>query len=270
MTMKLRKLDPLKVKVPELRVTARFDNELYEQFKKSIAEAGQIAPIIVYQVGEEMVLCDGLHRLQEAIAHGDGGIDAVVLTGDMVDVLTKNIFLDHLRGKTPVSEMCKGITTLYQEYNLDSDQIRERTGLTRDYIERLIKVGQAGPAVLQAIDEGLIGVGIAGQLARIPSGAMRDVALAQACKFHYSVKDFTEYIDQALEELRKMQAGGAAPPPTATLPPHVYRCEGCQGVIQPKYLRPSLLCPTCFGRVFQMGQDTQAEEAQASAETPSP
>ncbi len=268
--MKLRKLAPLKVVVPELRVTARFDNELYAQFKKSIAEAGQIAPIIVYQVGEEMVLCDGLHRLQEAIAHGDGGIDAVILTGDMVDVLTKNIFLDHLRGKTPVSEMVKVLNTLYQDYHLDPDQIRERTGLTRDYIERLIKVGQAGPAVLQAIDDGLIGVGIAGQLARLPSGAMRDTALAQAAKFHYSVKDFTEYIDAALEELRKMQAVGDTPKPPPTLPPHIYRCEGCQGVIEPRYLRPSMLCPTCFGRVFAQGQEARAAEAQAPAETPPP
>ena len=64
--MKLKKVDPGTIKVPEVRVTAQFDDELLTQFKDSLDAIGQIAPIIVYQVGEELVLCDGLHRLDEA------------------------------------------------------------------------------------------------------------------------------------------------------------------------------------------------------------
>jgi len=66
--MKLRKVDPKSIKVPEVRVTAQFDEDLYEQFKSSIKEVGQITPPICYEVDRELILCDGLHRLQEAIA----------------------------------------------------------------------------------------------------------------------------------------------------------------------------------------------------------
>jgi len=130
--MELSKVNPTTIKVPEVRVTAQFDEELYQRFKDSIKAIGAIAPIICYEVEGELVLCDGLHRLQEAITAGDSAIDVVVIPGDMIDVLTKNIFLDHLRGKTPVRQMVNVIKTLNQEYNLDSEQIKEKTGLSRD------------------------------------------------------------------------------------------------------------------------------------------
>ena len=130
--MDLRRVNPHDIVVPEVRVTAQFDEELYERFKESIKAVGQITPPICYEVKEELVLCDGLHRLQEAINNGEPEISVVVIPGDMVDVLTKNIFLDHLRGKTPVSEMIKVLKTLYEDYHLDPDQIAERTGLKRD------------------------------------------------------------------------------------------------------------------------------------------
>jgi len=44
--MKLRKVDPHQIKVPEVRVTAQFDEELYAQFKESIKAVGQITPPI--------------------------------------------------------------------------------------------------------------------------------------------------------------------------------------------------------------------------------
>ena len=130
-------MDPRKIQWPEVRVTAQFDEELYAQFQESLKEIGQVAPPIVYEVEGELVLCDGLHRIQEAIANNTPSIDVAVLDGDMVDVLTKNIMVDHLRGKTPVSQMVKVIHVLNEDYDLSSDQIVERTGLTRDYVERL-------------------------------------------------------------------------------------------------------------------------------------
>ncbi|MBA7563517.1 hypothetical protein ES708_05176 [subsurface metagenome] len=117
--MKLRRVDPRTIEWPEVRVTAQFDEELYRQFKESIKAVGQIAPIICYQVDEKLVGCDGKHRCDEALAAGGQTVDVVVIPGDMVDVLTKNIFLDHLRGKTPVSQMVRVIGTLYADYNLD-------------------------------------------------------------------------------------------------------------------------------------------------------
>lgn len=268
--MKLLTVKPSEIKVPEVRVTAQFDEELYQQFKDSIKAVGRITPPICYEVGEELVLCDGLHRLQEAMANGEPTIDIVVIPGDMIDVLTKNIFLDHLRGKTRVSQMVTVIKTLYQEYNLDPDQIKEKTGLTRDYIEKLIKISQASPSVQQALDEGIIGVGHAGELARLPYAIQQEEIIAKQQVWRFTVKELHEQIDNVLREMQLIAAEG---PPTAVTEPRpiaTYHCEGCKQEVEPRYLRPVMLCPNCFGEVWRLARLRPAVEEVKSEDTPTP
>lgn len=260
--MKLRKVDPHSIKVPEVRVTAQFDEDLYEQFKHSIEEIGQITPPICYEVDKELVLCDGLHRLQEAITAGESAIDVVVIPGDMIDVLTKNIFLDHLRGKTPVSQMVKVIKTLYQEYNLDPDQIKEKTGLTRDYIEKLIRISGASPVVQEALDQGLIGIGHAFELSRLPYPIQQEEVIAKHQVWRFTVKELHEQIDAVLEQLELIKNAPPAPSSGKAREPAQYKCEGCHEVIEPRYLRPVMVCPDCFGKLWRLkkAESTEQEE----------
>jgi len=268
--MKLIKVKPSQIKIPELRVKARFDQEIWEQFQNSIREAGIVSPVIVCQVGEDLVLVDGEHRLQEAISQGLPTVDAVVFEGDMVDVLTKNLFLDHTRGKTPVSEMVKVIGALYTEYNLDPDQIKAKTGLSRDYIEKLIKISQASPSVQQALDEGWLGVGQAFQLCRLPYAIMQDELIAKQQVYRFAVADLKELVDMALGELKAI---GETPPPagpTSERPPTVYHCEGCRGETEPRYLKAVMLCPNCFGEVWRLAKVKADFKWEKSEEAPTP
>lgn len=263
--MKLRKVDPHSIKVPEVRVTAQFDEDLYQQFKDSIATVGQITPIICYEVERVMVLCDGLHRLQEAIASGESTVDVVVIPGDMVDVLTKNILLDHLRGKTPVSQMVKVIKTLYQEYNLDPDQIKEKTGLTRDYIEKLIRISGSSPVVQEALDQGIIGIGHAFELSRLPYPIQQEEVIAKHQVWRYTVKELHEQIDAVLQQMELIKTAPPVPPSGESRPPVQYACEGCHETIEPRYLRPVMLCPNCFGEVWRLAK-AQVVVSQEDAE----
>jgi hypothetical protein len=245
--------------VPAVRVTARFDEETRQLLRDSIKEIGIIAPVIVQQIGEELVLVDGLHRIEDAIAAGDSPIDVAVLDGDMADLLCRNLFLDHARGKTPVSEMVKVIGVLYSEYQLDPDKIKEKTGLTRDYIEKLIKISLASPSVQEALDQGIIGVGHAFELARLPFAIQQDEIIAKHQVWRFSVKELHEQIDQVLAA---MQAAKTSPPAVtsgASRPPPVYHCEGCKEQIEARYLRPVMLCPTCFGNVWRLARALQQE-----------
>jgi len=265
--MKLRKVNPHNIKVPEVRVRAQFDEDLYRQFQESIKAVGAISPPVVYEVGEELVLCDGAHRVEEAISNGDQTIDVVVIPGDMIDVLTKNIFLDHLRGKTPVSQMVKVIGALYQEYNLDVDQIREKTGLTRDYIEKLVKIGKASPYVQEALDQGWIGVGHAFEISRLPYPIQQEELIAKQRVYGFKVADLKGLIDQTLQEMDDMKA--APPPPAASEPPppRKYYCEGCKHEVEPRYLRPVMLCPDCFGEVWRLSRVRDNSEVEVKEET---
>jgi len=253
--MKLRRVDPHSVKVPEVRVTAQFGEDLYEQFKSSIAEIGQITPPICYEVDKELILCDGWHRLQEAIAAGDSTIDVVVIPGDMLDVLTKNIFIDHLRGKTPVSQMVKVIKTLNTEYGLDSDNIKEKTGLSRDYIEKLIKISEASPVVLESLDRGLIGVGHAFELSRLTYPIQQEEVIAKHQVWRFTVKELHEQVDAVLQQMELIKQSPPASPPGAQPRVVEYRCEGCGEVIEPRYLRPVMVCPSCYGKLWRLGKD---------------
>jgi len=268
--MDLRRVNPHDIVVPEVRVTAQFDEELYERFKESIKAVGQITPPICYEVKEELVLCDGLHRLQEAINNGEPEISVVVIPGDMVDVLTKNIFLDHLRGKTPVSEMIKVLKTLYEDYHLDPDQIAERTGLKRDYIEKVLTISTASPSVQQALDQGIIGVGHAAELARLPYALQQDELIAKHQVWRFTIKELHEQIDNVLREMKALK--DAPPPIEATQPPapRQYLCEGCHNPVEPRYLRPVMLCPDCFGGVWRLGKAAKEPEKEVSEEIPSP
>ena len=251
------------MKVPELRVRARFDQEILAQFQSSVKEAGIIAPVIVCQVGEDLVLVDGAHRLEEAIANGIPSVDAAVFEGTMVDVLTKNLFLDHMRGKTPVSEMVKLIGALASEYGLDSDQIREKTGLTRDYIEKLIRISQASPSVQHALDEGVIGVGHAFELARLPYAVQQEEIIAKHQVWRFTVKELKDQIDQVLKEMEQMAQPGAPQVMTEPRPVATYHCEGCKDEIEPRYLRPVMLCPDCFGAVWKLAKAKVSPEVKA-------
>lgn len=262
--MKLRNIDPHSIKVPEVRVTAQFDEELYQQFKDSIAAVGSITPPICYEVEGELVLCDGLHRLQEAIASGESSIPVVVIPGDMIDVLTKNIFLDHLRGKTPVSQMVHVIKTLYQEYNLDSDQIKEKTGLTRDYIEKLLRISEASPVVLDGLDRGVLGVGHAFELSRLPYPIQQEEILARHQVWRFTVKELHDQIDAVLKEMELLKTAPPTTPPGEPPPPPQYSCEGCHQIVEPRYLRPVMLCPNCFGEVWRLGK--AREESKGAVE----
>ena len=268
--MKLRKVKPSQIKWPELRVTARFDEETRQILRDSIKQVGIITPIICQVIDGEIVGCDGLHRCEDAIAEGDQPIDVAILDGDMVDLLCRNLFLDHARGKTPVSDMVKVIGGLYTEYNTDIEVIQTKSGLPRDYLERLIKISQASPEVLFALDQGAIGVGVAFQLSRLPSGLIQEEILAKSTVYRLRVADVKPLVDATLKELKLITEAPPAAPPAGPKPAVVYRCEGCKDEVEPRYLRPVMLCPTCFGRVWRLAQAAEAPKEEVSEETPTP
>ena len=265
--MKLRRVNPSQIKVPDLRVRANLDPEILSQFRSSIKEVGVIAPVIVCQVGEDLVLVDGEHRLEEAINQGLPTVDVVMFEGDMVDVLTKNLFLDHMRGKTPVSDMVRVIGALYTDYNLDPDQIREKTGLTRDYIEKLIKISQASPSVQQALDEGVIGVGHAFELSRLPYAVQQEEIIAKHQVWRFTVKELHDQIDQVLMEIGKLAEAPPVEPPKGPPREVKYHCEGCKEEVEPRYLRPVMLCPDCFGEVWRLAKTRPAPKVEVVEET---
>jgi ParB/RepB/Spo0J family partition protein len=269
--MKLRRVDPNTIKVPETRVTAQFDEELLAMFKASIREVGQTSPILCCQVDSDLILVDGLHRLMEAITNKTPRIDVNIFDGDMVDVLTKNIFVDHLRGKTPPSEMVKVIEALWKEFDLDSEQIAKRTGLSRDYVEKLQLISQLTPYCKAALDEGRIGVGHAAALTKIKDPARQETILGQVELYHWTVKatdDFVREVNRIVNKPEEVKAPGEA------LPPPKIKCRFCDIEYDITQISNPNLCTSCAGELLMIqtearrAAEQEAKRAEELAQVP--
>jgi ParB family chromosome partitioning protein len=265
--LKLRKAKPSLIRWPEERVTSVFDEETRNLLTALIKEMGLIAPIIVQEIDGELVGVDGYHRCEDAIRLGDAQIDVAVIEGDMVDLLCRNLVMDRARGKHTPSQMVRLLKTLSEKYGLDSDAIQKRTGLTRDYIERLLKISTASPSVQEALDKEIIGIGHAYELARLPYALQQDEIIAKHQVYRFSVKELHEQIDQVLVQMEMIKTAPPDQVDRAQRPPPVYNCEGCKDVVEPRYLRPVMLCPNCFGEVWRLGKARAAPEAKAEEKT---
>lgn len=261
--MKLIHVDPNKIKIPDLRVTARFDPEVEEQFKASMRTMGAVAPVLCCQVGDDIVLVDGLHRLRESIANGKKLIDVAVVDGDMVDVLTKNIFVDHLRGKTPPSEMVKVVGALYKDYGLNDEQIAAKTGLSRDYVDKMMAVSQLTPYCLEALDQGRINIGQAQALTRLTDPVRQETVLSQLLLYGWTTKALNEFITEVLSIM-----ANAPPPPAAGAPrpPPAIQCFYCRQAVDLTEIANPNTCRECSG--IMIASMVQARQQIAEEQPP--
>ena len=260
--MKVQKIKITDIMVPETRVTAVYPEEIRELLHSTIEALGVLQPIVVVKTEDHYELVDGLHRLEELQRSQALTCDAVVYEGKTEDTLLMNLVLNRVRGKVKASEMVTVIKVLWQEYGFDSDKIRERTGLTRNYIEKLQRISTAAPSLQDALDQELIGVGHAYEISRLPTHLQQDEVIAKMQIWHFSVQEVKEFIDKTLEAMKTVPVEGV---PAVALLPREYRCEGCHEVVEPRYLRPVVVCPDCFGQLWRLGKAAKEAEAKTEA-----
>ncbi len=240
--MKLRKLLITDIIVPEVRVTARMDEDTAKAFADSVAAIGVDEPVKVYQVEDKFYLSDGLHRLQEAKKAGATTIDAIVKAGTYEDVICNNLQSGHLRGKHPVSEMIKSIAYLWKEKGYDSIKIHEKTGLTQDYIEKLQKISRLTPLILAGLDEGLIGVGQAFQFTRIADPIQQESVYHTVKQYRFKGAELEGFIDDVIKMSVPQAVVGTAIPSTE---PVLVRCEYCGAEGRPGEIANPNTCAPC-------------------------
>lgn len=266
--MKLRKVKVADIKVPEVRVTARMDEETAAQFKESIKTVGIDEPPKVYDVDGVFYLSDGLHRLNEAKAAGMTWIEVYVREGTYEDVVCNNLQSGHLRGKHPVSEMIRSVAYLWQEKSYDSIKIHEKTGLSQDYVEKLQKLSRLTSLILAGLDEGLINVGQAFALTRIADPVTQESVYHTVKQYRFKGKELDGFIDDVLKiESAKAQSTTV----TAAAVPAMLKCEYCGAEGRPGEIATPNTCAACSLAMRQSVAIARAEiEAEAKAKNPLP
>jgi len=250
--MKLKQIRLDQITIPAVRVTALYAEEHLKLLKDSLAAMGTVQPIIVCADSEGYALVDGLHRLQEARERGEKVISAVIYEGGPQETLLMNLVLNRVRGRVKASEMVGVIKELWQTHGLDSDMIAAKTGLTRDYIEKLQVISGAALSVQEALDKEIIGVGHAFEIARLPTQIQQDELMAKTQIWRYTVKELHDFVDNVLREMEALKVQPAGAKGEVPVAPPKYYCEGCKAEVPQRYLRPVLICPDCFGRLWRL------------------
>lgn len=240
---KTRELLVDKITIPETRVTSYFDSEVYEEFKRTIAESGVLEPIVVVQVGEGFHLVDGMHRLLEARNTGATRITAVVIPGEEKDVFLTNLFLNVLRGKPRVQEMRAVVELLYTEYQMGVDQIAEKTGLSQRFIDDLLVIGKLPQVVQDAFDAGTLEKGKALALTALTDETSQLYIFEALQGKRLTVVDWVGYIKALTDERGK---AAEAPAPAAVTAPVKRPCDVCGEEQDWKWLQTAFLCPNCL------------------------
>ena len=266
--MKLRQVNLDLIDVPRVRVTAQYDEELMALLRDSLASMGTINPIILVGTGDRFEVVDGLHRLEEARHRGERAISAVIYEGGPKEALLKNLVLNRVRGKTKASEMVAVISELWTTHTMTSDEIAASTGLTRDYIEKLQRIALASPAVQEALDREIIGVGHAYELARLPFHEQQDEMVAKFQIWRWKIQDLKAQVDLVIKFTEERKQGGAPGAPAAPPAPPVYHCDACQTESEPKHLRAVQLCPDCYGEVWHKARQRAPAEVKVKDEPP--
>jgi ParB-like chromosome segregation protein Spo0J len=254
--MRLRSVKPGDIKVPDIRVTSRFDSEALDEFKQSVKALGVLDPPLCMEVEGDLWVVDGLHRIIEAINNRVPHIQVYVMEGAAAkDVLLKNIAMLN-RGKSPASELAKAFEELQREHHMDTGDIATQAGISRDRVEKLIWIGRAGPAILEALDQELINVGHAFAIARIPDPEVQKTVLAQQLMYRWKVADLEEHIRNVLDIKRQLVE---SPPPPAPAAKPLFKCSYCGQEYEASMVQNPNTCAACAGILIQAHRSAQWE-----------
>jgi len=243
---KLKRIDPHNIVVPKLRMTARWDAELYELFKASIADSGIDKPICVVYDGEQYILWDGKHRLDEALMNGINPVECLVVEGTMKDVKLRNIKSQVLQGGKKASELIALVGSLQKDDGMTLAEIQKETGLSEDYVSRALKITSAIPEVLEMLDEERISIEHAFQISRVIDRDAQLRLLGLVKRFDIKAKEMSAIADETNERLIEKGKAQAQQRPPSPIPIPVVECALCEQKFPVNQMRGINVDARCF------------------------
>jgi len=265
--VELSRISIADIVVPDVRVTAIYDDEAIEKMRGTCRALGIQGTVILVKVGDKYEVADGKNRIDRALEMGETTIEAAVTEGSPKDTLLVNLALTKSHGKSRVSDMVQVIKELADVHGMGPDDIRDATGLSREYIEKIMKISGASQSVLEAIDQEIIGVGHAYELSRLPSTIQQDEVVARHQVWRFTVRELKEQVDMVLKEMEFIQNAPVQVPLREDPPPRVVKCDGCLTITEPRDLRSVLICPSCYTDIWRAAQARKLEAAKSEDDT---
>lgn len=244
-------INPKEIQIPDVRVTSTWDPEMLSMFKESVKVDGIQNPLICVKDGETLWLVDGKHRLDEALLNGVPRVQIVYTPGSLRQVMTRNLYLNRLRGGVKASEMIQVLAFLRDKEGMSSEQIAKETGLKRDYVEGILECSLCEAEVLDTLDREQIAVGHVHELARIQDRDVQLRLLGQILQYRITVKDLAGIVDQTIQIMKER---AAKPTPERTPDPlavPMAQCHACELQHPIKRVVGVNLCAGCYGILME-------------------
>jgi ParB/RepB/Spo0J family partition protein len=141
-----------------------------EAMRRSLAEHGQLTPLVVYLQDEHLEVLDGFKRLRSARALGWQTVRATVATVSAVEAKLRLLALNTGRGLTELEEAWL-VRALYREDRVLQPEIARLLGRHKSWVwRRLMLVEALVPDVQDEVRLGLLAPRAAVALSRLPRG----------------------------------------------------------------------------------------------------
>jgi len=263
MKLKVQDIDPKTLKVPPVRITSAFDEDVYKMFATDIEKVGVEQPLLVAKSGEDLWIVDGKNRRDQALLQGLPTVPCIVREMSLKDVQLRNLVTNRLRGRTKVTEEMAVVRDLYKVHAVTIEEIVEKTGMSRERVEDLLVISNVDLEVFEALDQGRIKLCHARQLARLTARDAQLRMLYQVLQFHMPCQTLKEAIDEALRMIAESEKGKGKQDPVAPPPPVGVECHICHGHFPPRQIASLLVCQVCYGIAVTSQMLANAEQKSA-------
>jgi ParB/RepB/Spo0J family partition protein len=263
--MILVELDQQEIAEPAAPIRAAIDEEGLDELAASIADIGLLQPPSVKRVGDRYEIIAGHRRLLATRKLGLPKICCIVVDDDDGDILISGRVHENLvrRDITPVEE-ATFYAELMEKYH-DVEEVCRVTHRTRGVVESRLLLLTGDRKVLEALSDGLIGLGVAMELNHEPSERKRRWFLEFAIKDGATVRTIDqwrrshEYVN--LDELNLETAPAVTPDGKEAVRSGPF-CYLCGGDDKQHEMRWHVVHESCDAVAHRLGWQIHAEVGQ--------
>lgn len=249
-------LDPRVIIWPDTRITSQYREGEREALSASLEGEGQQQAIGVYLVDGEYLGADGKNRCLDAIEKGKPQVLCLARQGTVATVRLSNIATSLNHGHANPLGVVETLWATHQE-GIEIEELMAAAGHSKEWVEKMLLIAQASPAVKQALGEEFIALGHAELLSEVEDEGDQERALGLVLQKRWTVAELEEHLSGAPGE----DDGEAAAPQRSPAPRSPQVCTVCHVEQQRGTIQTMHVCDGCAAKIGKPGDGAAVEAA---------
>jgi len=187
-----------RISVPRERVTSVWDPAIEEEFLESVKAKGILEAVSLMDIGGELWLIDGLHRIEAAERLGIPQVPAVIKKGEVQDLLIENIIRNRQRGRSNPAQEAEVLAFLVEKKGFSLSMASKQLGMSETWAGRLLKISRLPEEVKDLLKHGKLQVTGAFYLADLPRPEDMTAVARDAMFYNYTAEQIKKRVYQIL------------------------------------------------------------------------